>query len=91
MTKYQRIVLFCGISAILIMIAFPPFQLITASKTINLGYGFILSPPNKWDYRFSPPQPVYGSVNGIVLLVQFVGVLIMTGLAYLLTAKKKVT
>lgn len=89
MNSLQKTVLLLGIFLIFLMIIFPPFQLIASGKTLNLGYGFLLSPPFIWNYKYAPPQRVYGSVNGTLLLVQFIGTLIIVGLAYLLAGSKK--
>jgi len=81
MNKYQRIATLCGIIVVFLMLLFPPYNLRTPyGITLNMGYAFI----------FSPPETTYaGSINGALLLVQWIGVLIMTGLGYLLLSKKE--
>jgi len=74
MNKNQKIVLAVVAIAIVLMLAFPPFYAETETRTFNEGYSFILDPPTR-----------HSNVNIGLLLVQWVGVLILGGLAWILT------
>jgi len=77
MNKKQKQILIAVISMVAIMLLFPPFHVVWSNGMIyNVGYSLIFEPPKK------------GSVGAIVnvsmLLIQWVGVLIVGGLAFFL-------
>lgn len=45
MSDKQKIAIVATASVMLIMLLFPPFQLVTEGKVINYGYGFLFVPP----------------------------------------------
>lgn len=86
MNKYQRIVLACGTVVVLLMLLFPPFLIkVNSERAINMGYAFILTPPAR-EMTYSS---YIGSVNGKLLLIQWIGVLIVASLGYLLLSSKE--
>jgi uncharacterized RDD family membrane protein YckC len=72
MNKIQKIVLTVVAIVIILMLTFPPFCTETQKRTFNMGYSFILDPPRA------------SMVNTGLLLVQWIGVLLLGGLAWLL-------
>lgn len=83
--KFLKIV----IGVIFFMLIFPPYHAIENSRykgqiVHNLGYGFILSPPQ----ALTSDQRMYidGSVNIGLLLIQWVGVVIV-GVGIIIAAK----
>jgi hypothetical protein len=74
MNRNQQIAVGVGAGVVLIMLLFPPFHLWSEAITVNMGYAFILDPPkrNSWT----------ASVNVGMLLVQWVGTLLLTALAF---------
>jgi len=77
MNKNQKIVMVVVAIVLLGMLLFPPFQIVAQRGTVNHGFGFILSPPNKG----------YATVNIAQLLTQMVVVGIVGGLAWSLLKK----
>ena len=79
MNTTQRYVLIIAIIIIVLMGIYPPFYFRTYNGVLlNLGYGFVLNPPKVGD-GFA------GSVNVQLLMVQWLGVVIVAGIAALLT------
>lgn len=76
MNKNQKIALLLTGAAILVMLLFPPFQVIFSGTTINMGYGFIFTPPKK--------GYLIASVNSVMLFVQWIGVVVIGSLAFFL-------
>ncbi|MHB1351421.1 MAG: RDD family protein [Desulfobulbaceae bacterium] len=76
MNSNQKISLVVGAAAISLMLLFPPFQAQIRDATVNMGYGFILDPPRR--------GYVVASVNSGMLLVQWIGTLLLTALAFFL-------
>jgi len=66
MNQKQKIVLASMVVLIFLMLVFPPFESVIQKTTLNLGYGFI----------FSPPQGIYGNVNIDLLFMQFLVIVI---------------
>ena len=83
MNKKQKRICGIVIGVIILMFLFPPFTARSGSKTRNAGYHFILD--------VSPSH----HVNTSLLLTQWVGVLIIGGIAYFMakgvTQEKKET
>ncbi len=73
MNKKQKIILTAAAIVIISTLMFPPFHLKTQSRVYNHGYNFILNPPT-----------AASTVNTGTLLTQWVGVLLLTGLAWFL-------
>lgn len=63
------------------MLMFPPFHVQTKDITLNMGYAFILDPPKR--------GYVIASVNVGMLLVQWVGASLLTGLAFFMLKSSK--
>ncbi|MBT9137222.1 MAG: hypothetical protein DDT34_02310 [Firmicutes bacterium] len=74
MTRHQQISVAVGASVILLMLIFPPFHVQFRGTTFNMGYAFILDPPKRGH--------ISASVNVGMLLVQWVGTLLLTALAF---------
>jgi len=77
MTNNQKWVLAALIFVIFAMLIYPPFHVIGKDGVvINMGYGWLFDPPRR---RF-----VDANVNVSMLLIQWVGALIIGGLAFFL-------
>lgn len=76
MNRSQQIAVAVGATVILLMLIFPPFYVQIEGITFDMGYGFIFDPP---EYGF-----ITASVNVGMLLAQWTGTLILTGLAFFL-------
>ena len=88
MNKTQRIILIIVTIVIFLMLLFPPF-LVTGPLgiTYNWGYSFILYPPS---YKVPNVNNTYYSIMDIKrLLVQWVGVLIIGGILWILFKGRK--
>jgi hypothetical protein len=73
----ERLLLIAITAILIIMLAYPPFQLIVYNGAIiNMGYGWIFDPPNR--------GALVASVNLAMLLVQWIGVLLVGGIVYFL-------
>ena len=83
MNAKQKIILLITAAVILLMFAFPPFHVVHPQVgERNMGYGFILNPPEFYS------TGIGATVNSGMLLVQWVGVLILGGLAFFLLKGK---
>lgn len=71
MNDKQKIAIVSTASVMLIMLLFPPFQLVSDGKVLNYGYGFLFVPP----YDIS-------SVNIPLLLVQWTMAVIVGAIAW---------
>jgi hypothetical protein len=77
MNKKQKRILLAVIATILGMLLYPPFHLIANNGVvINMGYGWIFDPPKR--------GLITANVNVSVLLIQWVGILLVGGIAYLI-------
>jgi len=76
MNRTQQVAVAIGAAVVLLMLIFPPFHVQIRDTTFNMGYGFIFDPP-KHGY-------ITASVNVGMLLVQWMGALLLTGLAFFL-------
>lgn len=74
MNRNQKIAVVVGATAVLLMLIFPPFHVQIRDTAFNMGYGFILGPPKR--------GCVTASVNVGKLLVQWVGMLLLTALVF---------
>ncbi len=83
MNDKQKVTLVVVIVVIAAMLLFPPFNFRGANGVIfNLGYGFIFSPPT-----FNGP-PLVGSVDTGMLITQWLGVLVIGGVAFFMLKNK---
>ena len=84
MNDNQRMVLIAVVVIVLLMLLFPPFQYRLPNGAIrNLGYSFILSPPPI--EKFISPfelNPIVGSVNITMLVIQWIGIIIAGAIAF---------
>jgi uncharacterized RDD family membrane protein YckC len=76
MNRTQQIAVAVGATVVLLMLIFPPFQVQIRDTTFNMGYGFIFDPPKR--------GYITASVNVGMLLVQWTGTLLLTGIAFFL-------
>lgn len=65
-------------AVILLMLLFPPFHRGYQGGSINMGYSFIFSPPE-----------VISTVNTGMLFMQWIGALILGGIAFFLLKDQK--
>ena len=78
MNEAQKNVLKVAGAAILGMLIYPPFQAFLGKGVItNMGYSWIFDPPELGT------SSIVGTVNHLQLLIQWVGVLIIAGLAFI--------
>lgn len=81
MNSKQQKLLIGMIAVIMLMALFPPFRFIGENGVIlNAGYGFVFFPPTLGSF--------VAQVHVGMLLTQWVGVLIVGGLAFLLFREK---
>ena len=80
--KAQRLIVFSAIIAISTMFLFPPFEI--PKLDVNPGYSFILSPPET-----DTDGNSLSFVNIELLLTQWLGILLIAGLAYWLVRKRE--
>jgi hypothetical protein len=66
-------------TAILLASMFPPFQIAIGNRIVGLGYSFLLSPP-----YFGNASQLTGSIDIGTLFVEYVGILAVGALAWLL-------
>jgi len=79
MNKKQNNILITVIVTIITMLIFPPFQVINRwGVAYNMGYGWLFSPP-------MTAGMVTANVNITMLIIQWIGVLIVGGIAYFLS------
>lgn len=79
MNKNQKLVLIVVLSTIVAILLFPPFHLQSGDQTavMNMGYSFIFSPPER--------NRLEATVDELMLLVQWVGILLIGRIAWMLT------
>lgn len=80
MNRNQLFAISLGATIVLLMLVFPPFHVELRDYTLNKGYAFILDPPKQGRIR--------ASVDVGMLIAQWVGTLILTGLALVMLASK---
>ena len=82
-----KIIITSGLIASLIAILFPPWIVsgpyLGVKVVSSLGYNFIFSPP---EFKFS--SVISPTINWQILLIEFLGIAILTGIALLITYKK---
>lgn len=77
MNKNQKLILVAVLAVIVGMLAYPPFQIVNNNGVVfNMGYGWIVDPPKRGYIK--------ATVNVAMLLIQWIGVLVVGGLAFLL-------
>ena len=74
MHQIQRRILLCMIAIIVAMFIYPPYHIVSQRGTLGEGYSWIFDPPSQ-----------YAKVDISMLLIQWIGVLIVGGLALFLT------
>lgn len=85
MNANQRKVLIVVAIVMALSLLFPPFQHVTASGVAeNLGYGLIFMPPEV-EMVFGSPE--LGAVNIKQLLVQWLGILVVGAILFVLAKK----
>lgn len=80
--KSQKFIVFLAIAAIGAMFLYPPFEI--PKFNINPGYSFILSPP-----QIDSDGNSLSFVNVELLIAQWLGILLIAGLAYWLARENK--
>lgn len=81
MSKNQKNVLVGAISLIVAMLVYPPFQYTGEHGVVtNMGYDWIFSPP-----RYRGSYNAQANVNVPVLFIQWLGVILVSGLGFYLT------
>jgi len=78
-SKAQKFVLFVFIIVVIGMMLFPPFHMVISGRSVNFGYSFLFSPPNKG----------LASVNIIVLLAQWLMAILVTAASFALAGSNK--
>ena len=77
MNQNQKRIVVAVIVIIAGMLAYPPFHVVANNGTVfNMGYGWIVDPPKR--------GYITATVNVAMLLIQWVGILIVGGLAFFL-------
>lgn len=77
MSDNQKRVMYAAIILIVLTLLFPPFTRVFPNGVArHIGYRFITNPP------------VYGTINAILLLIQWIGILLVSGLAFFIFKKK---
>jgi len=80
MNQNQKRILMAVIAVIVVMLAYPPFQVIASNGVVfNMGYDWLIDPPKR--------GYISATVNVSMLLIQWVGVLVVGGLAFFLAKK----
>ncbi len=74
MHQIQRRILLCMIAIFVAMFIYPPYHIVSQRGTLGEGYSWIFDPPSQ-----------YAKVDISMLLIQWIGVLIVGGLALFLT------
>lgn len=88
MNDNQKLVVMIAAGAIVAMLAFPPFYLRLAKGTvINLGYGFIFTPPTWGSY----PMTYTGIVNIELLLAEWFAVILIAGIFWWIVKDKSLS
>lgn len=81
MNKRQRWIVQGALTSAVVMFLFPPFHLpLNAGRVINLGYGFLFSPPTQGYYA--------GTVNIGMLVAQWALVAIVAAVLWWLEKAK---
>ena len=85
MNKKQKAILITVMVVILVMLVFPPFHVTLPTGAVqNLGYGLLFNPPER-DYLYLGRRiEITGSVDIALLVTQWLGTLIVGGIAYFL-------
>ncbi len=71
--KYQKIAVLVGACVIFFMLLFPPFEVQIRDIKINMGYSFILDPPQYQDR-------ITASIKVTTLLIQWTGIVLLTAM-----------
>jgi heme/copper-type cytochrome/quinol oxidase subunit 2 len=77
MNQNQKRILMAVIAVVVAMLAFPPFQVVAPNGAVlNMGYDWLLDPPER--------GYIVATVNVSMLLIQWIGVLVVGGIAFFL-------
>lgn len=77
MNEHQRILLIASAALVFATLVFPPFAVhLPNGAVINMGYGFLLSPPSRGSLS--------ATVNVATLIAQWAGIAILSGSGWLL-------
>lgn len=74
MNKNQRLILIAVVAVVVAMFIYPPFQAVRGGTIHNMGYGWI----------FALSKRGYMTINVSMLLIQWIGVFIVGGIAFFL-------
>ncbi|TAM45551.1 MAG: hypothetical protein EPN55_07945 [Gammaproteobacteria bacterium] len=81
MNGYQKIVLLVVIAGVIAMLLYPPFHFLDrGGGEINMGYAFLFNPPAF--PKGTVGAGMVGSVDTGMLMTQWLGVLIVGGIAF---------
>ncbi len=75
MNKNQKHILIAVIVVVVAMLIYPPFQAVRSGTVYNMGYGWI----------FALSKRGYMTINVSMLIIQWIGVFVVGGLAFFLT------
>lgn len=78
MNKKQRLVIMVAGVLMFLMLIYPPFYFDNGERIINVGYGFIFSPPHE-----------VSNVNTSLLFIQWITLATCGGIAWLLLRREK--
>lgn len=81
--KNRNFILVASVLVMLVMMLFPPYQLQIKDAVTNMGYASILNPPKQWVHNVA----YSASINVPVLMVQWLVVMFVGGVAWFLTKK----
>jgi len=77
LNQYQKAILMSVVAVLMAMIAYPPFHVVAKNSAVfNMGYGWIFDPPKR--------GYVTATVNTFMLLIQWIGVLVVGMIGFLL-------
>lgn len=77
MNQNQKRILMAVIAMVIAMLVYPPFQVVVQNGVIfNMGYDWLVDPPKR--------GYIAATVNVSMLLIQWIGVLVVGGLAFCL-------
>lgn len=82
MNQNQKRILFAVIAIIVVMLAYPPFQVIAIKGVVfNMGYDWLFAPPKRGN--------IAATVNIPMLALQWIGTLVVGGIAFFLAKSRQ--